>query len=233
MWFIDSIFSLVWDITDWFWDAQEIVYDWVPPFGALAKPLMFIASLFGELLTPIANLSDWAYNVQQSIGNILSPSAILILLQYWLDRAEWAWGWVEYAGTHVTNIVDSWWSSTSQTVQVWVDTAKDYAAALVDNLTVTVNNLLAAWNNFWAITWPEWMSKFDALDAAWDNFWVETFPTLATTLNVLNLISAAFTLRESLWAGWQEMRDQVIEFFTDPLEVLWSKFADWFLGPEV
>jgi len=51
-------------------------------------------------------------------------------------------------------------------------------------------------------------------------------------LQVQGLINTAFLERDSWWAGWQDWRDQVAEFFTNPLEFLLNRFTDWFLGPE-
>ena len=51
-------------------------------------------------------------------------------------------------------------------------------------------------------------------------------------VDVESLINSAFTERERYWSGWQDMRDKVIEFFANPFDYLWSRFADWFLGPE-
>jgi len=50
--------------------------------------------------------------------------------------------------------------------------------------------------------------------------------------DVLDLIDSAFTLRESLWSGWQEIRDLVFEFFNDPWAWLEERFTNWFLGGE-
>ncbi|KKK66018.1 hypothetical protein LCGC14_2968300, partial [marine sediment metagenome] len=97
---------------------------------------------------------------------------------------------------------------------------------------------------FWNITWPAWLAQFETLRASWDNFWVTIYPGLVSfawlttwwnerLADVAGLIDSAFTIREGLWDGWQDVRGAVLEFFSDPLEWLWSKFTDWFLGPEV
>ena len=91
--------------------------------------------------------------------------------------------------------------------------------------------------------WPEFTANFTNLKAAWDTFWTVTFPTLVSWAwlttwwnsrleDIQGLINSAFTIREGLWTGWQDWRDKVVEFFTDPLEWLLAKFTDWFLGPE-
>ena len=44
-------------------------------------------------------------------------------------------------------------------------------------------------------------------------------------LDVQGLINSAFVTRDSLWSGWQDLRDKVTEFFSDPEEWLY-KAAD-------
>lgn len=229
---IDDIFSWVWDISLWFYDAYLEVKGWVWPFYNLASPLLFLSGGFFHLLTPIAHFYDWAYDIGQKITNILSSFDIMALLRTWLDWAEWSWEWITNAWPTVTSWIDSWWSVTSWTVQTWIDTATEGLVALKD-----------AWTNFWTITWPEWTGNLSDLRAGWDNFWIVTFPELVNfdwltswwsdrLLDLQSLINTAFLDRDSWWAGWQDWRDQVIEFFTDPLEFLLDRFTDWVLGPE-
>ena len=44
----------------------------------------------------------------------------------------------------------------------------------------------------------------------------------STMWEVQELINSAFIVRESLWSGWQDLRDKVTEFFTDPEDWLYK-----------
>ena len=229
---LDSIFSTVWDISSQFYSAHYTVSGWVWPFNLLATPLYWLYQLSWNLLTPIAQFGDWVSAVTTRVSSILSSIDVMILLRTWLTYAENAWTWVMNAGTNVTNIVNTWWSSTSQTVQVWVNEAKQYAEGLVASTMGLVINLQASWDAF-----KDKIPSIDAVIAWWGNWWGNILAQLGTwwisrLSEVQVLINTAFTVREGLWAGWQEWRGQVAEFFNDPLEYIWERFTDWFLGPE-
>jgi len=232
MWFIDQIFSLVWDIAEWFYDAYLEVNDWVWPFYNLALPLYRIHQLCYFLLDSIAVLSDWTGDIQDAIGNLLSFQDIWDYFLDWFVWAAAAYDWVYNAWYNVSSIIDTWWGSTSEIVQGWIYDVRQYAAGLVADVMVLVTTLQAAWDNF-----KGKIPSFDAILDWWGNWTGELLSVIiawwaGALQDVQDLIGTAFVVRADLWAGWQEMRDQVIEFFTDPLEVLWSKAADWFLGPE-
>lgn len=231
--FLDWIIEELEDIADFFYDAYQEVKDWVYPFYYLKYPLYGIYGRFRWLADWFEDFNDWADDVAYEISHMITSWDIFTLLETWLDWAEDAWYWVRYAFKNVTDIVTDWWTGILPYVLDYIDSA---VGGLADLATI--------WDNFWTVTWPEWISSFDSLKAEWDNFWTVTFPTLvsfawlttwwtSTMGDVLDLIDSAFTLRESLWTGWQEIRDQVLEFFNDPLEWLQVRFTDWFLGPEV
>lgn len=233
MWFTDRIFALVWDISDWFLEAYYIVREWPWPFGFLGGPLLYISNLTWDLLTPIADFGVWVSDTINTLRNLLTFDNIWSYFKSWFEWAEWAWVWVDDAWTNVWQIADAWWGTVQETVKTWIDIAVQ-----------GFNELRVALFNFWATTWPDLIGRFDTLATAWDNFWTVTMPTLvnvawiitwwnARLQDINDLIDTAFTLRDSLWEGWQELRSDVTEFFADPLEWLWGRFTNWFLGPEV
>lgn len=233
MWLIDQIFSLVWDISGWFYEAFQEVKDWTWPLHYLAPPLYYIHRAFFDLLTPIAQLGDWADNVTTEIGRILSLGEITLYLEYWLDRAEWSWQWITDAWYHVTDLVDTWWSSTQLTVRAWIDEATTTLQLLINDLSTSFQLLNKAWDDFKGM-----IPTIDQVIYWWNN-WTGNVLTLVDTWwtstmgEVEGLIDSAFAERESWWAGWSDFRSSVAEFFGDPLEYLWTRFTDWFLGPEV
>ncbi len=233
MYLLDPIFSLVWDISDWFYEAYRIVDDWTGGFWHLADPLYYISSAFWNMLAPISAVNDWIYNVTQEIASIVDIDDIWFTFKQWFDWAEWAWEWISDAWYYVTDIVGSWWSATSLTVLAWIDQVRDYADQLVAGVMEVVDNLQAAWD-----TLAGWIPTIEEIITWWGSWTGQVLSVVNTwwtgaLLEVQDLINTGFFTRADLWAGWTDLRDQVVEFFTDPLEVLWTKFADWFLGPEV
>ncbi|GAI36189.1 unnamed protein product, partial [marine sediment metagenome] len=62
------------------------------------------------------------------------------------------------------------------------------------------------------------------------NWWGNTLSNIIawgalTGTQIGSLVDSAFTLRDDFWAGWQDWRDKVTEFFTDPEDWLY-KAAD-------
>ena len=146
--FIDDIFSIVWDISDWFWSAYLEVDSWIYPFYYLAPILLEISDAFWDMLDPIADLSDWAYDIQEAIGSILDLGDIWDAFRDWFIAASDAWEWVLDAFETVTGWIDNWWSDTSLIVQGWIDTAKEALQTLIDDLTTWLTDLQAAWDAF-------------------------------------------------------------------------------------
>lgn len=230
--FIDDIFSFVWDISYLFYDAYLEVKGWSAPFSYLKTPLYTLYRVFWDLTTPIAQFGDWCDDVTNKVAQVLSITDIRLALDKWLDYAEDAWDWVLSSTTIINGLINTWWSTASQTVQVWVNDAKAYAQSLVATVSTALASLQVAWDSFKAK-----IPSIDAILSWWSN-WTGNVLTAVNSwwserlLDVQGLINSAFTTRESLWAGWQELRQQVLTFFQDPLEFIWARFTDWFLGPE-
>jgi len=230
--FINSIFSIVWEISDWFLEAYLTVSGWWSPFSLLAEPLLAIHYLLKDLLPGITSFNEWAGGVFDALKGILSWDNIRSLILGWIPDLETIGEWFSSIRQNVTSIINDWWSATRSVVTGWIDIATEGLSAL-----------MVAWSDFWSSTWPEWTNSLIALKAAWDSFWTDTYPNLVSSSglttwwvsrvrDVQGLIDVSFTLRESWWLGWQDWRESVAEFFSDPVEFVWQKFTVWFLGPE-
>lgn len=170
--------------------------------------------------------------VEAAIADILSWSNIKGLIRDWLPDIDGLVAWWAHWWDSVRGVINSWWGPIWDSVTEWVE-------ARIAGLT----GIGEEWLHFWQNLWPALTDAFDKLKAAWDNFRDVTLPNLVSlpwliewfegkVLEFQGLIDSAFKLREGLWEGWQDSRDNVIEFFSDPLEWLWGRFTDWFLGPE-
>ena len=221
------------DVADFFYDIGLEVSGWIWPFWEAATFFFSLNTLFANLAWDFVDFDEWLEWAADEIGDILSWSNIRSLIRGWLDGIEDALEWFGRWWVWVGQEIDDWWSSTLDDVKGWI-------AAAVSPF----DDLLTAWNDFWDNLWPDIVNKLSTLKADWDNFWTVLLPTLvdftwletwwnARLTDIQELINTAIQELAPFWEGWQEIRDQVYEFFADPLEWLWSRFTDWFLGPEV
>lgn len=219
-WIVEDLNSA----SDFLYSIYREVLDWPWPFWYAATFFYSLSRAFNWLAWDFADFADWVDDVADQVADTLGFSDIYLYFRTYFDAALDAWDWVRYAWSNVTGIIDAWWSSTRWTVQGWIDIA-----------TQGFDSLAAAWSDFWNITWPQWTSKLDLLAADWSTFWAVTFPTLVSfdwlttwwnsrVAEVQSLIDSGFTLREPFWAGWQDWRDKVTEFFTDPEDWLYKSF---------
>ena len=219
---MNSIVSWLKSNEDYFYDAYSEVYGWVYPFWLLAYPLLYASRGFGWLAYYFSLFNNWLVWAAGEISDILSWASIKSLIRSWLPRLEDTVSWFLDWWNKVQSVVTSWWSATQTTVKGWISTAVQ-----------PFNAMLTAWTSFWNSTWPGWVTSFNSLKSSWDNFWAVTFPTMVSftwlatwwnsrLLDIQGLIDSAFTVRTSLWAGWQDWRDRVAAFFTDPEDWLYK-----------
>lgn len=229
---LDSIVKMFQDVSGFFYDAYLEVLGWVWPFWLLSYPLydLSYASMWiATYMSLFSTLWEWA---KWEIRTILNWEEIKSSIRSWLwgieEVLDWWGSWWEW----VAQEIDDWWSSVRYTVQGWIDAA-------VEGL----EGAWQAWLDFRDDLWPAFVATFNDLKAAWDNFWTVILPDLVdftwlTTwwngklLEINALIDSWVLSLAPFWEGWQDIRDSVLEFFTDPLEWLWVRFTDWFLGPE-
>ena len=233
MFFMDWIIQRLNDASDLFYDIYREVWDWVWPFWLAAEFFWELSWLFWRLAQDCIRFNSWLSWADIRLEGIFSLWEIWEYFEKWFNWGMWAWDWVADAFLNVWNIVDDWWSSTQSTVRAWIDEAKSYAASLVANLNLMLSSLQSAWDDFKGMIptideviywWRNWPGNVLTIVSTW---WTSTMG------EVQGLIDSSFIEREPFWAGWQELKDKVAEFFTDPLEFLWARFTDWFLGPEV
>lgn len=214
--FINWIISALVEAADLFWELYIETSGWVYPFS-------YVSMLFRELLYICLDLADyflmfgdWAENVADQIASIFNPDEIYSYFKDYFTAAIRAWDWVGAAWTNVTKIVYDWWAITKTTVLGWIDYATEGLIALE-----------VAWGEFKAITFPFWTTALESIGSELSNFFTVTLPTLfdvkyaeewwrGKATDTLEMINTAFTEREGFWAGWQDWRDKVTEFFTDP-----------------
>lgn len=226
--FLDWIIEELEGIADWFHEAYYIVRDWVWPFYLLEDPLYAIYGRFRWLAEWFGDFKEWVEDTADRLLDILSKWDIWDFFEWWFDAAEKAWNWVRNAFNNVLDIIADWWSTILPYIISYIDIVGD---ALYD--------LEATWDTFWTVTWPEWVGNLQELRSLWDTFWTETFPTLVSfswlatwwndrLLDINSLLESQVLTLAPFWAGWQEVRDSVVEFFADPLQWAYDKLDEFF-----
>lgn len=222
MWFMTWIMQRLGEISGFFYELYLDCYYAGWPLELLDTWFYAISRYFADLSWDFYDFNLWLDYAAGKITEILSYSDIWSYFGYWFDRAEWAWSWVTDAFWNVWNIVDDWWSSASWTVLAWIDEAVSGVRTLVDQANIWLANLQASWDDFkgriptidqviyW---WSNWTGELLSVVNSW---WT------GTLLEVSALIDSAFIIRGDFWQGWQDWRDKVTEFFTDPEDWLYK-----------
>ncbi len=215
-------------IGDFFYELYLDCYYAGFPLDILDTWFYAISGYFYNLAQNFYYFNEWVDDTAAKVVNILSYDNIYSHFKGFFDAAINAWDWVVDSFWNVWDIADDWWSSKRSTVQGWI-------AIAVEGL----DNLKVAWSNFWNITLPELLSNLNSLRAEWDNFWTQTFPTLiniswlttwwdSKLADIQSLMDSAFLLRSSFWEGWQDWRDKVTEFITDPEQWFYDRLEEIF-----
>ncbi len=180
--------------SSWLYQGYLTVHGWVWPFWLLGEPLYQLSALFTTLAGISAELTATVNELVRNLANALSWDGIQGLLRAWLPGLEGLVSWFTDWWSNVYNLVGSWWLGAQGEVRSWI------AAG-----TQGLSELRAGWDNFQAIQLPELVS-FSWLDTWWND----------RLLDLQVLIDTAFTTRESLWSGWDQLRDKVTGLFRDP-----------------
>lgn len=230
--FIEDTVGYLRDISEWFWS----LYVNVPDYGWLTSwikaPLLWLSDLFWDLCTPFSLFNAWLDDVAAKVGNILSSVDIISLLQTWLTKADNAWDWVRNAPTKVFGLATDWWNDPRNPIRPFVDGLIAGVNSTIQNVAKGLDSLHTTWDNFWTLTWPQWMKSFNSLSTAWTNFLTVIFPTLVDVKwawewwagrakEVSSLIDSRFKEAAPLWEGWSVVRTTVVTFISNPLD--WIK----------
>jgi len=216
-------------IRDWFiWATQTLVW-WAIWLSKQIWPLDQLYYAFKELsdftsrvagyLYDASNWYDW---VADRVADILSWSTIWSYIKAYIPNwdkiGQWFSGWT----TTVIDLVTHAGSVIRTTIEGWIAIAKQFLQEQINSVNTLLGNLQTTWDDFWTMTWPQWMSSFNTLSAAWGTFWTQTFPTLATWSGAGSLITSAlkewFPFYDSLVSLW----DGIAEFFADPEDWLYK-----------
>lgn len=229
---LSAIVEVLNGISEFFYNIYAEIFTWSFPFNLIAEPFYSISNLFGNIAWQFYYFSGWLYTIYNKITSFLSWdtiwSAIIERVPNLEEIRDWFTGW----GGQVYGVVLSWWESTSSTVGAWIGAAVQVVQDGLDNLSGLVGQLQEDVEELVGnipdvseiLTWfTSWIDNVVGVVNDWWDSRVQ---------DVQDLIDSAIQNIAPMIEGWQEVRDQVVEFFTDPVEYIWSRFTDWFLGPE-
>jgi hypothetical protein len=230
--FITSIISYCYQASNYFYSLYTNSVNATFPLSSLASFFYSLSLLFTSLSYAFNDFRAWLYNASDKISKILSIDTIVSYFNTWINYATNAWNWILNAANVIAYNIGAWWNTTQQTVLYWIDQAKQWALAQVNNLATTLAPVLAGWNSFvasipslneillWFTNW--WANVLSHLSS----WWAERLLDIKTLFDSWTLDLAPF------WEGWQEIRETVFSFFNNPFDWLWDKFTNWFLGAE-
>jgi len=179
--------------------ALESYSSWYIPdvMGDLFNGLSTFTARVSGYFYDASNWYDW---VIDEVSEILSWSTIWSYIQYyipnWNKIGQWFSGW----GSYVLSIINAWWSQRWLEIQGYVDSIMDTLPSLPDLSAIL-----------------DWFASWTANVLTTVNTWWQ-----GKLLDIESLINSAFLARDSLWSGWQELRSQVSEFFSDPEDWLYK-----------
>lgn len=222
MFFIDWIIEELWDISDFFHDAYYEVKDWVWPFSYLKYPFYGLYGRFMWLARDFEDFNEWVDDTVDKLRDIWSQWDIWDYFRWWFEAAETAYNWFLGRWNWFQKEVADWWSI------IW-----PYVDSYIDKAVEGLSELKVAWDTFWTVTFPQWVTILEDLRATISDFFTTTLPTLIDWQSLLpwwltklidigELINTAFTEREPFWAGWQDWKDKVTEFFTNPFNWIFT-----------
>ncbi len=210
--------AIDWWSSWWIWISQEIDDWWLSTRYVV---LAWINDLESWTTAQLNSVRDWVLALISDVESwtLTQINSVRVAILTIVSNLE-AWTITEF------NIVRDWVLVLIGGVESWtltqINNVKSAILAIIGDLELwtqteinTITALLSA-----LIDWP-------ALTAWITTWWNDRL------FDISALIDSAFGLRDSLWAGWQDIRDRVFEFFEDPVDFIWLRFTNWFLGPEV
>lgn len=215
-------------LSEYFYDIYLEVLSWVWPFYNAAYLFLFLSEVSSQLAWDFYDFSLWIVEVHDRVAQVLSWSTIWSYILSYVPNLEEIRDWFYHWWSNVYGVVTDWWSSTSTTVLGWIDETKQWAQLWIDYLQGQVNALGVRIDDVLALI-PD-VSDIQAWFANWTGNVSSVITTWWTGAlsQVQSLIDSAFIEREPFWAGWQDWRDRVTEFFTDPEKWVYDRLDSFF-----
>lgn len=226
--FMSQIVELLNGIGGWFYELYLDTYAYITPFNVIGSWFYQLSATFYSLAWSFSDFASWANEVATQLSGVLSWGTIWGWLLAYVpnleDIRDWFYNWY----TNVAGVVGGWWSSAQFTVLAWVQDARSYALTLTQALSQALTTLRLEWDNF-----RTRVPTIEGVLSWWGNWAGHVLTTVNSwwsgrLTEVQQLLDSAFLARDSLWAGWQDLRDQVAEFFADPEQWVYNRLDTFF-----
>jgi len=224
---ISKVVEFLESLTTTFYNLYLETRGWIYPFSLVAGFFYTLSTISNSIAWQVYYFSQWVDNITDKVASILSYENIASHFRTFFDAARTALDWVRGAFTNVTGIVTTWWSSARLTVQAWIDIAKQTLQSSIDAISNRITSVKEAWDTFkgkipsinevllWFRTWRD---KVIATTITWGAL---------TGRQIQDLLNSKVKELEPFWKGWQDMRDNVVEFFGDPGKWFFDRIEGW------
>jgi len=197
-WIIEALNN----ISSYFYDLYLEFYEFPYPVRYAANWFYWLCKQFNSMAWDFYDFSIWVREISNKITQYLSWSTIWSYITSRIpnleDIRDWFYNWRD----HVWGEIKDFWSDAQTTVKGWIDIASQDLKWLTGQISSSLDSLRSEWNNFIKVT----------------------LPNLADWTGVNSLISSGLTELTPMIEGWQDFRDRVAEFFSDPEEWLYRAF---------
>ena len=175
-------------------DAIEAAIDWAIDW------LNFAVESAGKAMSKARDAWDRAVELGQTLMSTIYRETQDLwerIYTWWSDLGEW-------------------WAAKRQDIWDWIDAAVQDAKELISGAEATINKVTAWWDDFKTkipsideiVTWfRTWRDKVIATMVTWGAL---------TGKEIEELLNSKVKDIEPFWKGWQDIRDKVMELFTDP-----------------
>jgi len=188
------------------YDIYLEILGWVYPFWLAAEPFWGLSNFFNSLAWHFYDFASVFEAFIEKARLILSWNTIWSYIQSYIPNWNKIGNWFSEWYSNVLSITNTWWSSTQLGVWSWISAAKSDLLSLMNNLT-------------------GWLGS---LQVEWSGFLTTTLPNLANWTGVDGLIKSWFSNFTPFWEGWQEIKEQVVDFFSDPEQWFYDRLDNFF-----
>lgn len=157
--------------------------------------------------------------------------AVQVGVDAWNDLQAVAWE----LRTSISDIwaeLVTWWDDRVDDFWDLVDGATGWLEDRLDDAEWVLDELRDNWDTFWRDIWPGWMQYLEELAGRVGDFFSLTLPDLITSADIIQAFNDFRREWADLFTFWSEFRTELGQFISDPVEWLFNKAVDWFLGPE-
>ena len=194
---------------DWFFDWVE---DRINDVKSWASSLF--ASLSYVWNVVVTSVKNWALATFAKIGEVAST----------------IWNYITNVYNTISNYITNVYNTISNYITEVYNTVKNYITNTYNTIVNNITNVIGVTIEKVA----EWFTSIGGATREWaEGLFVRARDVWNTiTGNLGEWWRTQLALLNETFGWVQDFRDRLEEFFTDPVEFLWARFTDWFLGRE-